>query len=132
MRILLDTHVLLWWLDDNTKLSRVQADAITRSEKSGDRMGVASITFWEIAKLVEHERVRLRRTVDDLFDDLEAHPQVAVLPLSPRISLESTRLGARFHKDPGDQIIAATARVFGLSLVTADERMRASGIVSVF
>jgi PIN domain nuclease of toxin-antitoxin system len=55
---------------------------------------------------------------------------VTVIPLSARIAVESTRLDARFPSDPVDQIIAATARCHALSLLTADERIIGSGIVS--
>lgn len=54
-----------------------------------------------------------------------------LLELTPRIALESTRLGSSFHTDPADQVIAATARVHGLKLVTADTRIRESRVVAV-
>jgi len=131
MRLLLDTHVLIWWLTDEPRLSRVQVQALDRASASGERLGVSAISFWEIAKLIERGRIKLPRSLDQLFDEIEAHPGVQLLPLSPRISIESTRLGAGFHHDPADQIIAATARVHGLRLVTADERIRDSGVVAI-
>jgi len=45
--------------------------------------------------------------------------------------IEATLLGAEFPRDPADRLIAATARVHGLRLLTADERFRRSGLVSV-
>ena len=131
MRLLLDTHVLLWWMAEEARLKRPQREAIEAALVSGDRLGVSAITFWEIAKLVERGRLRLPRSVDQLFSDLEPHPEIDLHPLTPRIALESTRLGPRFHADPSDQIIAATARVHGLRLVTADDRIRDSGVVAV-
>jgi PIN domain nuclease of toxin-antitoxin system len=131
MRLLLDTHVLLWWLSEAPELSRPAAEAIDNALTSGERLGVSAITFWEIAKLVELGELRLLRSIDQIFDELANHPHLAQLPLSPRVSLESTRLGPRFHRDPADQIIVATARVHGLRLVTADARILQSGTVSV-
>lgn len=131
MRLLLDTHALVWWLMDDRRLGPARIRAIERSLAARERLGVAAISFWELAKLVEQERLVLPRSVDELFDDLDAHPQLAVLPLSPRICLASTRLGPRFHKDPADQIIVATARVHALTLVTADERIARAGVVAV-
>jgi PIN domain nuclease of toxin-antitoxin system len=131
MRLLLDTHVLLWWLADDPALQRPFAQAISSALVAAERLGVSAITFWEIAKLVEVGRLRLLRSIDHLFDELVTHPHLAVLPLSARVCLESTRLGPRFHRDPADQIIAATARVHGLRLVTADRRIHDSGTVSV-
>ncbi len=50
---------------------------------------------------------------------------VRVLPLSPRIAIEATRLPLPFHRDPADQIIVATARVHGCPLVTLDRKLLA-------
>src|ERR1022692_595997 len=111
MRLLLDTHALIWWLNDEPRLSRAQIQALDRATASSESLGVSAISFWEIAKLIERERLKLPRSLDQFFDEIESHPAVRLLPLSPRISIESTRLGARFHNDPADQIIAATARV---------------------
>ncbi len=130
MRVLLDTHILLWWLADGRRLSRAQRETLERALGAGERLGVSIICFWEIAKLLERGRIELPRSVDQLFVDLETHPELDVYPLTPRIALESTRLGPRFHPDPADQIIAATARVHGLRLVTADDRIRRSGAVA--
>jgi PIN domain nuclease of toxin-antitoxin system len=130
MRVLLDTHALLWWLADERRLSLVQRETVERSTRSGERLGLSAISFWEIAKLLERGRLRLPRSADQLFEELESHPELDIYPLTPRISLESTRLGPCFHADPADQIIAATARVHGLRLVTADERIRRSGVVA--
>ncbi len=131
MRLLLDTHVLLWWLAQAPDLSRPASQALTAALNMGQRLSISAITFWEIAKLVELGRIRLLRAIDQVFDEIENHPQVAVLPLSSRVCLESTRLGPRFHRDPADQIIVATARVHGLRLVTADRRIERSGTVSI-
>jgi PIN domain nuclease of toxin-antitoxin system len=131
MRVLLDTHALLWWLTDERRLSQAQRESLEIATRSGERLGLSVICFWEIAKLLERGRLRLPRSADQLFEELETHPELDIYPLTPRISLESTRLGPRFHADPADQIIAATARVHGLRLVTADDRIRRSGVVAV-
>ena len=93
--------------------------------------GFAEAAAAEIAKLTEYGRIELRCSVDVFFDHLENNPRLDVLPLTPRIALESTRLGSAFPRDPSDQLIAATARVHGLRLATADDRIRRSGVVTV-
>jgi PIN domain nuclease of toxin-antitoxin system len=127
---LLDTHILLWWLADSDELGPERAAALTRPEGSGEPLAIAAISLWEIAKLVEKQRIRLQATVDVVLADIERSPHIRVLPLTASIALESTRLGPRFPRDPADQIIAATCRVHGLRLVTVDERIRDSGTVS--
>jgi PIN domain nuclease of toxin-antitoxin system len=53
-----------------------------------------------------------------------AYPGVKLVDLSPRIAIESTQLPGSFHRDPADQMIVATARVFACELLTADHRIR--------
>lgn len=131
MNALLDTHILIWWLIGEGPLTPKQVEVLERIENRGGRYALSAISLWEIAKLVEHGKLFLPRLIDSFFEDLENHPGIEIIPLSARIALESTRLGKSFHKDPADQIIVATARVHGLSLVTADTRIRNSGILSI-
>ena len=131
MTLLLDTHILLWWLGDLKRLSAVQARALQRADAAGESLGVAAVTLWEIAKLAERGRLQLSQTVDIILHEIERHSALTVLPLTARIALESTRLGDRLPSDPTDQLIVATARVHGLQLLTADERIRKSGAVPV-
>lgn len=63
MTYLLDTHVVLWWLTDDRKLSKGHAKLIERSERSGTAVGLSAISLWEIAKLVEHGRLELNQSV---------------------------------------------------------------------
>lgn len=131
MTLAFDTHALLWWVAGGGRLSRAQVQAIERAEGRGEPVGVPAICFWEIAKLVERGRLQVDVLLDELFDEIEEHPTIRVLELTPRIALESTRLGSAFHGDPADQLIAASARIHGLKLVTADERIRSARVVGV-
>ena len=131
MTLAFDTHTLVWWLTGHERLTSAQTAALRRAEARGDRIGVPAICFWEIAKLVERGRLEFEVPADQVFDEIEEHPTIRVLELSPRIALESTRLGPGFHSDPANQLIAATARVHGLKLVTSDDRIRSSRVVGV-
>jgi PIN domain nuclease of toxin-antitoxin system len=130
VRHILDTHVLVWWLNDDRKLSREHARTIARDEQDGTRIAISAISLWEIAKLVERGKIVLAQAVDEALADVEASPCFEVLPLTSRIAIESTRLGANFPPDPADQLVAATARCHGLTLLTADERILESGVVA--
>jgi PIN domain nuclease of toxin-antitoxin system len=131
VRLILDTHALLWWLGDAGRLSRPQTRALERAEADREPIAIASITLWEIAKLAERGRIRFDQTADVVLEEIERHPSLEVLPLDARIALESTRLGDRIPTDPADQLIVATARVHARRLITADERIRASKSVSI-
>lgn len=130
MKYLLDTHVVVWWLTDDRKLRKDHARLLERAERSGASVGLSAISLWEIAKLVERGRLALSVSVDECLDQLETSAAITILPLTARVAVESTRLGARFHSDPIDQIIAATARCHALTLLTADERIIESGVVA--
>jgi PIN domain nuclease of toxin-antitoxin system len=131
VKYLLDTHVMIWWLTDDRKRSREHAKLLERSERSGTAVGLSAISLWEIAKLVERGRIELTQSVDESFEQLETSAFVSILPLTGRVAIESTRLGARFHADPIDQLIVATARCQGLTLLTVDQRIVESGVVAV-
>ena len=94
-------------------------------------MGVAAITLWEIAKLVQLRRMEFDRPLGAILREIEGHPMLRIIRLDGDVARESTMLGDRLRGDPADQLIVATARVHGLRLVTADERIRRSGTVPV-
>ena len=86
-------------------------------------VGVSVISCWEVAKLVEYRRLELDRPVSDWIDTALACPRLELLPLTPAIAVESTRLPGAFHRDPADQIIVATARILGIRLLTEDSKI---------
>lgn len=131
LTLLLDTHILVWWLGDLDRLSAGQARALKQADADGERIGVAAVTLWEIAKMAQRGRIQLGRSVDVVLEEIERHSGIELLPLTARIALESTRLGDRVPSDPTDQLIVATARVHALRLVTSDDRIRKSGVVPV-
>jgi PIN domain nuclease of toxin-antitoxin system len=61
--------------------------------------------------------------LDDWLESALNFPGVPLLALSPEIAIESTRLPGDFHRDPADQIIVATARVYGCPLLTQDDKI---------
>ena len=91
--------------------------------EEGSLIGVSAISCWEVAKLVELGRVALSCSLEEWLDQALSYPGVQLIALTPEIAIESTRLPGDFHRDPADQIIVATARVYGCSLVTSDEKI---------
>jgi len=119
--IVLDTHIWIWWVHGHSKLSNSHAKLIQDSE--GDAIGVCAISCWEVSKLVQKRRLELPLPVEDWMRLALDYPAFELIPLEPRIAIESTQLPARFHDDPADQIIVATARLLDCPLITADEHM---------
>jgi PIN domain nuclease of toxin-antitoxin system len=131
VKYLLDTHVLVWWLFDDRRLGKTDRRVLGRAEARREPVGVSAISLWEVARLASSGRIRLEEQIDEALEQIESSARLAVLPLTARIAADSMRLGVAFPTDPVDQIIAATARCHGLTLLTHDERIRASGAVSV-
>ncbi len=90
---------------------------------SGQRPQLCDISLWEVAMLVQLERLR----IDDSLVRIAASPAtVEVIPISPAVVAEMNHLPATFHQDPADRLIVATARAGGLPLATHDARIRRS------
>jgi len=120
--IVLDTHIWIWWVHGDEKLTRKYHEYIQEQESQG--LGISAISCWEVAKLVEYARLTLPKTVDEWLDEALAYPGISFLELTPRICIESTRLPGDFHRDPADQIIVATARVYNCPIVTVDRKIQ--------
>jgi PIN domain nuclease of toxin-antitoxin system len=120
--IVLDTHIWIWWVDGDERLSDKHTELIESDENAV--IGVSAISCWETAKLVELGRLELTIPIDQWVEGALAYPGVVLLPLSPRIAVDSTQLPGIFHRDPADQIIVATARLHDCQLLTADDRIR--------
>jgi PIN domain nuclease of toxin-antitoxin system len=123
--IVLDTHAWVWWLTARRKVGRRASRAIERAA----RLGVPAICVWEIAAKAEAGKLRFDRPHDVWIDEaLADDPRLELLPLLPRISIDAASLSWD-HRDPADRFIVASARVYDALLVTADDRIRESGLV---
>ena len=121
--IVLDTHVLIWWVSDPDKLSLSAQKAIT-SAMATDSILVSSISVWEIYLLIKKERLMLTMDTDSWLEKIENLPYVQFIPIDNKIAAKSVTLPGEFHNDPADRIIVATAREKGAFLITADERIK--------
>lgn len=128
--IILDTHIWIWWVYNDAKLTEKQIEIIKAHE--GDGLGISIISCWEIAKLVEKSRLVLHCPIDEWLETALNYPGVKLIELTPSIIVESTQLPGDFHNDPADQMIVATARHFDCSLLTADEKILSYEHVTCF
>lgn len=118
--IILDTHIWIWWVDDNERLTRKHREWLQEYESSC--LGVSIISCWEVAKLAEYNRLILSCSVDEWLEAALAYPGVQLLNLTLPIVVEATQL-IGFHRDPFDQMIVGTARIYGCPLLTADRKI---------
>jgi PIN domain nuclease of toxin-antitoxin system len=123
VKYLLDTHVWIWWHTNPSKLSR-KVKALIGHPEHYEELLLSAISPWEFCKLVEKKRLELSVDAGDWVQQALRMPGLRLIPLSPHVAFVSTTLPQPFHGDPADQIIVATARVTGATVVTADERIR--------
>jgi len=122
--ILLDTHVLFWWATKDTqRLTATAKTAISQELPNGDIL-LSSITAWEIALLAGRGRLNLAADIGTWLAAFEEISEFRFIPVDNDIGIEAANLPGEFHKDPADRIIVATARKFGATIVTADEKIR--------
>ncbi len=130
-RPLLDTHAWLWWLDGSGDLTRRERERLD-GFPADRRPFLAAISLWELATLVARGRLVLRQGFDAWVDLAAAPETVTVVDASPAIAKALVRLPSRFHHDPADRLIVATARVLELPLLTRDRAIRRSGLVRLW
>lgn len=122
--IVLDTHVLVWCVEGHPRLG-VAAGARIEETRRTDRVGVSAMTPWEIALLVEKGRLRLAMEAAAWMETVLGAQGIDLLPIEPAIALDSVRLPGGFHAGPAGRLIVATARHWGVPLLTADQTILA-------
>ncbi len=123
--IVLDTHALIWWVNGDTGLSDAAKASIEIARHTMSGIVVSSITAWEIAMLVQRQRLHLTMDVSQWLATIASIPGVRFVSVDVDIAVQSANLPGEFHKDPADRIIVATSRKLGLPLISKDEKIRA-------
>ncbi len=130
MRIVLDTHILIYWVSQPDRLTPAQHHAI-QTVSPGNPAVLADISLWEIAMLDAGGRLSLQLPIREWITRAVAPPLVRVAEITANIAAEVGDLTGWDHRDPADRLIVATARVYGARLLTNDTRIRDSGLVEV-
>src|ERR1700681_1385082 len=125
--ILLDTHVVLWVAADEVRLSKKAKAAIDEARRADSGLAISDFTLYELSTLFRKKRIGLTISPESFLSEVER--RFVVLPITRPVCLETLAFPAGYPKDPADRIIGATAIVEGLSLVTADQAIRDSGVV---
>ena len=120
---MLDTHILIWWATgDLKKLSSNAIAAIDQETQAGEII-ISSISAWEIAMLINKDRIVISMDLDEWLSTIEQIDAVKFYAVDNDIAIKSANLPGEFHKDLADRMIVATARKLGSSLITADEKI---------
>ena len=125
MRLLLDTHIWLWSVLEPGNLGRRVAREL---EKSDNELWLSPLSIWELLLLCERGRFALDEAVDTWVPRASAALKEA--PVTREVAIETRNIQLA-HRDPIDRLLAATAKVFDLTLVTADRKLMSVKGVSV-
>ena len=120
--LLLDTHVLVWLAEGSQSLGSVALDEINQALADG-QLAVASISFWEIAMLIEKGRLEFKIELDVWRQDLLQNG-LQEIPLTGVAAIRAGQL-QDFHGDPADRMIVSTVMENSAILATADKKILA-------
>jgi PIN domain nuclease of toxin-antitoxin system len=119
LKLLLDTHIWVWSALEPERLSARVARQLTNPE---NEVWLSAVSVWELRLLHDKGRVKLVPDAVSWINDNLRRLNIREAPLTFEVALAISSLKLP-HNDPADGFIAATARVFGLTLVTADEQL---------
>lgn len=122
MRLLLDTHALLWWLDGDMRLSARARRAIA----DADQTFASAASGWELAMKLRQHRLPRAEQMSNSLEGAASSQGFVLLPISFAHAERAGLLPGR-HTDPFDRILAAQAILEGLTLVSTDAKMAPLG-----
>jgi PIN domain nuclease of toxin-antitoxin system len=127
LRLLLDTHIILWSAAEPEKLSQ---HIIAELKDDSNELWFSPISVWEILLLAEKGRISLGPDIEKSAREIFRKIPLNEAPLNKEVAIQS-RLVLLPHQDPADRFIAATAIVYDFTLVTADSRIVSAKDLSV-
>src|SRR5438093_13502097 len=119
MKPLLDTHIWIWSSIEPERLTKAVARELTNPK---NELWLSPVSIWELSLLVRKRRLELDREFEEWVAAALAQTTMREAPLTHDVAIEVTRIPFT-HRDPADHFIAASAKVFGLTLVTAELRL---------
>src|SRR2546426_9519809 len=119
MKFLLDTHIWIW---SAVEPDRLKANVVRALDDENNELWLSPISIWELSVLVKKQRIELDEELEVWVKKALSHAKFREAPVTNDVVFEVARL--RFsHRDPADHFIAASAKAFDLTLVTADPRL---------
>ena len=118
MRVLLDTHVLIWSQEAPANLGRKMRRLLV---DPANELLVSAASTLEISRLVAMGHVLTKVELDIWLQRAVASLQAHSVVIDHRVAVEAYELPGAFRKDPADRLLVATARIEGATLATADD-----------
>ncbi len=117
--IVIDTHVLVWAMENDRSLG-VEAAALIDEATASDGAYISAMTCWEVSMLVDRGKLGFRQGIRAWMNETLSQPGIFLAPVGHEIAVEAGGLPGRPHGDPCDRIIMTTARILRCPLLTAD------------
>ena len=121
--ILIDTHIWIWLMEGNPILKGPTVLPLIEKAAESGLLSISVISVWEIGMLEAKARIKFSIPCMEWINQALNVPGLHLVPLTPDIAIESSRLPDNFHGDPADRIITATARMNNVSLITKDKKI---------
>ena len=127
-----DTHAIIWYLYDDTRLSMSAGAFIDHASEVGDHIGISSITYVELVYLIEKGRIPVE-TFSRLASIISSSASSFVeQPIDVAIARTMARIDVTQIPDMPDRIIAATAAHLNVPLISRDRRIQLSGLNTIW
>lgn len=126
--ILLDTHVVVWLALEPGRISKKAKSAIEEARAKNEELAISDMTLFEIANLSRKARIGFNKSLESFLAQIES--RFVVLPVNSEVCARAMTFGPDFPRDPADRVIAATALVNGISLISADRALLSAREVS--
>lgn len=117
MKLLLDTHIWLWWVNHTGELPTSHCNYIEQA----DELYISAISCWEVAYLHHRQRIQLSIDIEQWLEDAITDSGIICLPCSRAIATFAAKL-PEHHRDPADRFIIATAVVQDCHVMSFDTK----------
>jgi PIN domain nuclease of toxin-antitoxin system len=128
VRMLVDTHSLIWAMDDPTKLSGLATTAI---QDPANDLSISAATVWELAIKVGQGKITLSLPYRQWMDRAVADLELTILPITVEYAERQSTLPPH-HKDPFDRLLIAQALVEGFPIVSVDTTFDSYGVTRIW
>jgi len=119
MRVLLDTHTVLWWEDGSDQLSTLARDLMSDPQTSNV---LSVVTVWEVAIKYHLGRLRIPGTPEAFFAELIAELDLTILPIEKAYAFTAAALPLH-HRDPFDRMLIAQAITEQVPILSSDTHL---------
>jgi PIN domain nuclease of toxin-antitoxin system len=127
-----DTHAVIWYLFSDERLGRAASAFIESTIANGDHIGVSAISFAEMVYLIEKDRIQATALDDLLLAITDPNSVLQQVPLTDRVAVSMRGIPRHEIPDLPDRIIAATARLHDVPVLSRDGRIRASIVKTIW